>query len=955
MRNLSAATLTKIAQKTGNEPINIVRVWWTFNGYIDYADRSFGSIQGKLLSLSDVEDVINVQGNTSSTSVSVTLDDTDGSLKEIFNNTDIHRRRVQVLQWFSDIPLAEAFVIFEGEIASPVTWSEGDVSLSFDVLSKLYDREVGFSAEEGQFNWVPPDLVGKAFPLIFGTVRNVPGMRVTGIPGGLSGESIGATETATTDKQRAELEKKMQQCTDYASYCFLLAVECYAIASNYTDAMRQDHISGGSTDWTSEIDNWTSQGDNYVQQGNQYLQQKYQLQKELTALITEADQKDKLAKQRIAAVGTNAFPQKSIGFVNIGGSMYQGYFDAGFFNVTQQPKPFDDNYVPAGLTTITETALTKKYSTQLPPNRFVFHEGGTSLFAGGFFPTTYIVGLGFLQVIGITARRNGVILGVPNNYWRVQYQQFGTLRYTTIVLTQPLSSLTYNTTTPNGTTQNQSQGWEDDIFISCIGEVPPVPTTIMRWFISTYTPYGVDEASFAAASAFIDRYPMNFALFNRPNVLSLLADLAFQSRCAIWYNDGKFFLKFLAAEADAVETIEETDVDMNSMQVEYTSTEDLITKFVAEWRLTYDQDGPNKIIYRNNIPRYGTIEETHDFFAYNLQACVEKMAEFWVIRKSNTFKRISFRTFLTKLKIETWDTIQLNFGRSIVSNGPCKAIVESAKFDTSSWKIVVTAWVPVRAGEMTPFAWAWPANLPIEYIYPAPEATVIQPQTVAPGTLDTLQPPDAQPTGNAGRNKPIGDQHDNPTTDPNYDVTVALDSREINVGTPPLFSPGIFSQYDILPPSPIPGLDGNEPDAVYFGTVTGKLEGDKYNVTIPASGNAKEQIVSATQFSIREGAVIPNGTPALVVRKTVRNAGSAAKAGLGVTHGIQITRTYTMQVPIWIKPAAASGGGGSPPVSPPTPSPPPPPAPGADFGDAPATGEGGSGEDDGGDGVIDEG
>lgn len=937
MRNLSAATLAKIAQKTGNEPINVVRIWWTASGYIDYADRTFGGIQGKLLTLSDVEDVINVSGNSSSTSVQVTLDDTDGSIKEIFNNTDIHRRRVQILQWFSDIPFGEAFPIFEGEIASPVKWSEGDVTLSFDVLSKLYDREVGFSAEEGEFNWIPPNLIGQAWPLIFGTVRGVPGLLVSEIPTGLTGESTGLSEENTNDKQIAEIQLKMQQCTDYASYCFLLAVECYAIASQYETDMKIDRLEGGDTDWTSEIENWESQGDNYMQQGNQYLQEKYQLQQELTKVNAEKAEKDLLKKNRIAALGSDRFAQKSIGMVNIGGSLYQGFFDAGFFNVTQQPKPFDDNYIPAGLTTITdaESGLVKTHSTQLPPNRFVFHEGGSSLLVGGFYPVTYIVGLGHCAVPGIEARRNGILIGVPPNYWNVLYQQFGTLRYTTIVMLQPLSSLTYNTTNASGGQVNQSQGWEDEIYITAIGEVPPVPTTIMKWFISTYTPYGWDDASFNAAAAYIDRYPMNFALFNRPNVLQLLTDLAFQSRCALWFNDGKFHLKFLAAAGTSVETITETDVDMNSLEVEYTSTEDLVTKLVATWRLTYDQEADNKIVFRNNIPRYGTVEETYDFFAYNLQACVQKMAEFWIIRKSNTFKRISFRTFLTKLKIETWDTITLNFGRNIVANGPVTAIVESAKFDTSSWKVVITAWVPVRAGEMTQFDYAFPANLPIEYRYPTPAATNREPTGITAGTLDSSGrvPSDAIATNGssgAGRNQPIGDQYDDVGGDPNYDVQVALDSREVDAGQAPLFNPGLFNQYDIKAPSPLDALSGNEADGIFFGNIAKHLGENRYNVTIPDLAGGKDAVVSAIQFSIRSGEVIPDGTPAVVFRKTVRKI-DANKLG-GVSRGIQVKRVYYMQVPVWVKPKPEEGGGSSPPPPPP-PGSPPTSEPGQDFGD----------------------
>lgn len=939
MRNLSTTTLNKIAQKIGIEPISIVRVWWTTDGYIDYADRAIGNVQGKLLTLSDLEDVINVQGNTSSVSVNLTLDDTDGSLKTIFNNTDIHRRRVQILQWFSDIPINEAFVIFEGEIASPVTWHEGDRTLTFDVLSKLYDREVGFSVEEGEFNWAPPEIVGKPWPLIFGTVVGVPAIRVSDVPAGLTGEDLGLTAQEDATKQDQEYSTKLALLLEYAQYCFILATECFAIAQNFYNDMVSDIVGGGSTDWTSEINNWRSQGSSYLSQGNQYLAEQFNMQQEYEQFLEQKAQQDQLRKNQIAAISASRFQQQNIMYVSINGYTYQGYFDAGLFNITQHPSPFSDNYTPAGLTTITDSTLIKKYATELPPNRFIFHQGGSTILVGVNYDCTYIAALGHVTIIGVQAKRNNVLVGVPNNYWSVQHVTNGDLRYTTITLTQPLSSRIDS--------NNNNEGWQDDLYLNIIGEVPGVATTIIEWLVSNYTPYSCDPTSFAAAAAYINRYPMNFALFDRPNVLKLLSDLAFQSRCALWYNDGKFFIKFLPNQEDPVETITETDIDLNSIEVSYTSTEDLITKFTAEWKPDYSQAQPNKIIYRNNIARYGTVEDSFNFFAYNIQACVQKMMEFWLIRKSNTFKRISFRTFLTKLRIETWDTILLDFNNGLVANSPVPAIVESAKFDTSNWKLVITAWVPVRAGEMTQFDYAFPANLPVEFLYPIPgdpnAGSPTRPSTTA-SDLTQVQPYNAAQFFDDGRRLPIGDQHDDTN---NFEVVVQLDQREIQSGVAPVFGPGVFNQFDISPPIAIDQLNGTEPDQILFGLVRGQLDGTKYNVEIVDTFTGETKTISATQFRINSDDVIPEGTPTVVVRKTIRAADASA---LGTfTQVPQTQRKYFMQVPVWVRPSSTSG---SVPEIPPETNP-PPPTPGQSFGNSSGSPDSGSsGEDPNGDGVI---
>ncbi|MCA9072079.1 MAG: hypothetical protein KDA84_24290, partial [Planctomycetaceae bacterium] len=119
MRSLSAAALTKIATDYGTEPINIVAIQWVAGGgYTQYADRDIPgtSIKGDILDLSDIDNVVDVQGSADSQQINITLDDSDSSLKEIFNNNDIHKRDVIVYQWFEGMDISDAFILFTGKI-----------------------------------------------------------------------------------------------------------------------------------------------------------------------------------------------------------------------------------------------------------------------------------------------------------------------------------------------------------------------------------------------------------------------------------------------------------------------------------------------------------------------------------------------------------------------------------------------------------------------------------------------------------------------------------------------------------------------------------------------------------------------------------------------------------------------------------------------------------------------
>ena len=882
MRNLAPAVLAKIAQTQGIEPINIVRVYWTSNGYIDYADRQVEAVQGKLLTLSEVEDVIDIQGNSTSTSVSLSLDDTDGSLKEIFNNVDINRKRVIILQWFADLPLNTAFSVFEGEIASPISWSENDRVLKFDVLSKLEDREVGFSAEEASFDWVPGHLVGQAWPLIFGTVNGLPGLQFSENPQGLSGESIGITDVKSNQQQIDKNE-------DTLASLQLGFLQNYYIAAGgalEADRLRRDQDFYG-IELSADISVAEGVYTQYIAIANQFLNEYTRLLNENEKLKKEITD-DLLKKTNIPVINANNFPNQIISRVKIGDLEFGGFFSDGTFNVTQQPEIYNDNYIPAGITTVDDRDVVTEYTTQLPPNRFSFQPGGSTIKVVSEYPLTYIAALNHVTVLGVQAFRNGILTGVPPNYYRVEQRNYDGLLATFVVVPTPLSSI--------------ADGWEDNLYFTLSSDLDNNPVEIIKYIINTYTTYGYDATSFASVKLDVAKYPMNFAITSKTNAMQLLRNIAYQARCAIWFNDGKFFLKFLPKEATAIETIVDDDVDAGSIEISYTSTEEIITKYVATWRANGSQSKENKIIFRNNVTKYGTLEDTYNYFCYNNQAAVEKMAEFWLIRNSNVFKRVSFRTFLHKLKIETWDTITLDFDEPLVANGPIKALVESARYDTGTSKIQIVCWVPVRAGEMTQFPFAWPAGLPIQYVYPVEGNNPTVPSTPAKGAIadqstivgNNITFQHTNPRSDQGRHVPIGDDHDNAG---DYGVKVELDNREVRPGTAPNFAPSVYRN-TVPKKTTTPAFTDPNNNTVFYGLVQARLDATRYQVLVYTKGIFQQpKTIIVTQFQIRPDEEIPPDTPCLVTQHLYERLDTNS-----IPPRRSIEREYVMQVPTWVKP-----------------------------------------------------
>jgi hypothetical protein len=179
-RIISSASLAKLATRLGTEPINIIEIEWVPGTRSAYSDRDIdGGILGSIQEVSGLDDVVQVSGGSQSQQISITLDDTDGSIKGIMDTHDVHKVPCWVYQWFDGIATSEKFLIFKGVLNTPIVWNEGDRTFKFDVVSKIEDVEVGFSIEEGDFINPPEELIGKPWPLCFGTVTNVPALRCT--------------------------------------------------------------------------------------------------------------------------------------------------------------------------------------------------------------------------------------------------------------------------------------------------------------------------------------------------------------------------------------------------------------------------------------------------------------------------------------------------------------------------------------------------------------------------------------------------------------------------------------------------------------------------------------------------------------------------------------------------------------------------------------------------------
>lgn len=750
MRTLSATALEKLKLRLGNEPVVIIEIQWIKDGgWQFYADRDInGIVSGKILELSDLDNVLAITDNNDSQEIQVTFDDTDGSLKAIMDSTDIHKRNVKVWQWFEGLDLDDKFLLFCGKINSPIVWNEGEQTISFSIVSQLEDKEFGFSPEEGQFPYIPVDLIGKPWPSCFGTPLDVPcvaigkavhGTSLAGL-GILSGSGFYDPAGGTSNDVEISRGVAMQQVqAGHVSYV--------ADAWANVDAVEWEKYNDQLTELRASIN--ATLISNAANKTNQAQQAANQI-----ARVVELG----LGLNPVRILGGQLFPRNTI-TLNINGGLFTGRFgsipnvDDDLFTITDRYHPENlaayNNAVAEAMVIDTDSLVdgsgggnnefnfyskvpcgtgdfgdTCHYRTQgyiiynstfnscksevVVPIHF-WADAGSQVTLYGNEPITYIVSIVPGTVLSVKAFKtfNGVkhLVNVPDNYYYTETKAYGSITAVQVVLYKTLSTI-------------PDQNWDDDIFVTFKSDIGPNIVDILEYIIDTYTDFSFDSSSFDDVRDKIELFTANFAVLDRKNILTILQEIAFQARCNLRLINDTFYLTYLPEEPVSIDTITESDIEVNSINVSGSATEDLITKLVVEWRTTYAQDALNKLILRHNIEYYGTQEETMEFYIYNEPDIILKVATFWLIRKSNTWKHINFRTFLHKLNLETLDCVLLDFEKNYVSTGVTKALIKKANFNSQDQAVDIECWLPIKFGTLIQYDFAWPANIPPEWIYP---------------------------------------------------------------------------------------------------------------------------------------------------------------------------------------------------------------------------------------------
>lgn len=668
MRNLNADALAKIAKHYGNEPITIIDISWAGDTITQYADRDIETIDGRILELSNLDAVVNINQASSSQSLSVTLDDTDGKIKELIDQYDLHKRNVSVYQYFEGLDLEDKFLLFKGKVNSPIIWNEGDRTVSFTIISQLESTEIGFSPEEGQFENLPSDLIGEPWPMCFGLVNRSRTVRLTDRLRGTTAEGIGFPD-GNLPYMIAALNE-----IGYAQSFYFVA----------------DIV-------------------------NTFYQQRDHYKAILTGQIATR-------RDAIKIFGGESFPRGEI-TLKVGEALLYGRFNGDTFHFTGEgsnscygkirPHAESSKVCATGFNAWGGApGCIKLYSGTVLGELCGYHyvNPGTEVRLYVAEPQQYVVSIVPGTVLKVTAwvQRDGqrFLQDVPSDMYTVKNMTFGSINAVIVELHDALS-------------KHKTIGWEDDIFVTFQSDVGPNTVDILEYLIDLYTDFTCDSTSFDHVKSRVEKYPSDFAIYDRKNILNVLQEIAWQARCSIYLKNGIFYLQYLPEEQTSITTITKNDILHNTLELLHTDTEDLVTKMICNWTASGMQTDPSRTVLRHNIGRYGTQEEDYDYYIYDFVDGIIKSASFWLIRYANTWKRVRFHTPLTKLNVETLDYITLDIPE--IANEPILVKVEKADYDSNSHSLVFECWCPVKAGTMVAYKFAYPADQLATWYFPTDE------------------------------------------------------------------------------------------------------------------------------------------------------------------------------------------------------------------------------------------
>jgi len=680
----------------GTEVFVWAEIKWGGGAGVKYGSRGMPGISGALLVNASISKTAQVGSNSGiSKSCTLVLDDTDGGLKNVYDNTVTEGSLVAVWQRLIDPDGSYADALLLSGQITDTTWDEGErtLTLSCESVSGTSDgqgsgsgqsSDLGYAPEENAWPEMNNNAAGKNWPIVFGNALKIPGVRVE--------YSEATALTNTISKSDATYEIDNGESLPQGTTITLKIGRLYFVGSM-----------SGST-FTPSIKN-----------------------KPIYTNLTLADRGPTDSTSRSVFWTPPAFTGNLAGMYVI-----KDYGTYKFVNYVIGRDPEDENKWfcsvpwPSHLTsddTLLEVAPfpREEWDTDFE----IYTDGGnimTVVAAGGWripkgTPVIYVSETGYTDkyIVNLYPGSVGEVWGKRTFYGKEIWARIPSSYYTVIgsdsITTEPGAVVRNPTsiTFDQALSSRECENWKDEIYVNVSSSLTANPKLLVQWVVDNFTTYTFDSANSDLPSV-----STNFAYFQTTDAISFIQEYAWQTASVIII-DGLNLRYQSAAKNPALvpvgrkHTLTKGITLMKTIKLGTTDKEDLNTKVSGSYVTDYSgEDSSRKeVVVKQNDDKFGNKEESHEFWAFVCEGGVRGVTEFWSNRNSQAYKTFEADLIIQQSGIEAYDTALLDYP-GIITNA--SGFFESVTHETSSphVRVKVRTAVPVGSTSDDPGYWNVP-------------------------------------------------------------------------------------------------------------------------------------------------------------------------------------------------------------------------------------------------------
>jgi hypothetical protein len=697
MRELTSTITAEVQERFATEPIIIIKVEWPDSTTLYYSDKdvTVGAITaaGLITQFSPIASAGKIRGTGDYSSASVSLFDELGNFKTLMDKYTLAGATVTVYQHYVGTLQADLVVLLQGLLKKPV-WSEGARLLTFEVEVIFEAQEVGYVAEVDAFTDFNNDVEGSAWPLCFGTVLEVPCLKI---------QKYGVKAKTTQDFDNGQSDCYIENKIENGSFVFPVdtSIELNIGGILCTGTFSDADVTIGSgfeaKTWTLPVFNVSTYNAAHFSNISLGERDQYDGDRDNAAVLW-IDSDDDLVGQYCIINHSEGgwlvnYCERQLGRKCFFRQVWAGNGYSEFI-IDETETIYEAAPVVRSSWAATYVAGVNDYTTrrdgtlvsekwqieeyrengEVVKGKFKILKGAEVIYETPGVTDLYLVNMiESSEIVDVWAYRNygneRIYVPVPSSYYtkHLAYSING-MTVTAIEFTDPLST-------------RPKEQWEDELFVSVRSSVAPNAATIIKYIIENYTTLSIDSDTFDEVALLVQDFWMCFCLTTVTDAIKLIEDLAWQARCALINDSGTIKMKFLPLEPNADLTIDESWVGTQTLELGTTDLDDVRTVLRGNWLKTYSGED-RTLVYRNNESTYGTVEEELTISAFNMEYCVDACLDFWGYRLSNIWRQVTLRTFMNALSAQPYDCIAS--GIDEVSINTIKGIANSLSHDNLS-------------------------------------------------------------------------------------------------------------------------------------------------------------------------------------------------------------------------------------------------------------------------------